>query len=257
MGHGSLPSAFSSSGDIVNRWVNRGEDLDLLSVLNVPTGESSAPFDPSCPIVVDTKHSSGNSWTTKKSGIAKTLEFEKGFDCVSLGFPFIHDFEGISNWTTTFRTEITYPCNSGMDQNKHTLPIVDSNKNTKEKEDPNNNSDEDDQLTWRENQRRVMVLIDHDVSTKRAFKKFLQDIPRNHTPSSYFNKPKIVWDNNENNNNNKKDNNSDNAWTIYLLHVYSSWDMLTDEQHSGKISLAEYSEYALSLGVSISIRINW
>lgn len=66
---------------------------------------------------------------------------------------------------------------------------------------------------------RVMVLIDHDKSTDRAFKEALKAL-------------------------------NPQTDVLYLLHVYSSWDYLNTDKHSGKLYLSEYSTYAENSGVS-------
>ena len=67
--------------------------------------------------------------------------------------------------------------------------------------------------------KRVMVLIDHDKSTDRAFKEALKVL-------------------------------NPQTDVLYLLHVYSSWDYLNTDKHSGKLYLSEYSTYAENSGVS-------
>jgi len=67
--------------------------------------------------------------------------------------------------------------------------------------------------------KRIMALVDHDPSTKRAFKEVLKLANKNHDH-------------------------------IFVVHVYSTWDYLNEEQNDGKLILFDYTSYAKALGYS-------
>jgi len=73
----------------------------------------------------------------------------------------------------------------------------------------------------KQNGRRLMVLIDHQKSTDKAFRiAFKEKKPEDE---------------------------------LYFLNVYSSWDYLNEEKNSGKLSLAEYQGYCDSSGIPTSV----
>ncbi len=65
---------------------------------------------------------------------------------------------------------------------------------------------------------RILVFVDHDPSSKKAFKAAIHSFDKN-------------------------------ADVLILVNIYSSWDYLNEDKNTGRLTLHEFKNYAETLGV--------